>query len=191
MQNRSSRTKTLATAAERPFHTGPSVLDRPLPKEKLKGVRRVPKFVSANNIPFLRFKKPQPRNLSLLISHRIKKRDKRLVHEEKAREMIEISKWEDQWDHIVRNGFEVGSLPAQKDVAEEPKWQDEWKNQLWMWRRLRDEEKVKNAILAAKMHDVVVQEQELADEEAKERLLQEAQPKDATNAISISGVGTS
>ncbi|KAI9653308.1 MAG: hypothetical protein M1821_007632 [Bathelium mastoideum] len=173
VQNRRSR-NTKKGAPERPLHTGRSVLDRPLPKEKLAGKRVVPRLIGANGVPFLRFKKPQPRNLSLLISHRIKQREDRYERQEEARDMLEIAKGEDQWDRILWNKFKVGSAPKRKFIPWGSQWDHPWRRQIWVLRRLRDEEKVKNAILAAKMHDIVVQEQKLADEEEKERALQEA-----------------
>ena len=86
--------------------------------------------------------------------------------------MLEIARWEDQWDQIVVNDLNIGNAVDRQNGPGESNWQHIWRVQIWTFRRLRDEEKVKNAIMAAKMHDVVVKEQKLADMEERERKLQ-------------------
>ncbi|KAL9090688.1 MAG: hypothetical protein Q9165_005176 [Trypethelium subeluteriae] len=154
---------------EKGLGAGPSVLDRPLAREELKGPRRPATLISANSIPFLRFKKPQPRNLSHLFYQRLKQRASRLLRIAESREMLTIATQEDQWDRIIEKEFNLGSMPGPDTKHPRLTWRHEWHQQVWMMKRLREEEKVKNALMAAKMHDAVVEEQKLADEEAMKR----------------------
>ncbi|KAL9062963.1 MAG: hypothetical protein Q9157_008508 [Trypethelium eluteriae] len=151
-----------------PLHTGPSVLDRPLTREEIKGPRRPATLISANSIPFLRFKKPQPRNLSNLLHQRLKQRASRIFRLEEGYEMLLVATQEDQWDQIVEKEFNLGNMPGPDNKYPRLTWRHVWYRQIWMMRRLHEEEKVKNALMAAKMHDVVVKEQKLADDEAME-----------------------
>lgn len=78
--------------------------DRPLPLERLSGkTRRVPVLFSANLIPVLRLKKPQPHSLSMYIRGRIEQRQRRLDRRDALTATLALAKREDQWDRVLRD----------------------------------------------------------------------------------------
>ena len=90
--------------------------------------------------------------------------------------MHAIANWEDQWDQIVAQEIDAENVVSRQTVPQKPLWRQEWGLEIEIIKRYRDEQRLKNAILAAKMHDVVVREQNLAnEEEQQERRLQEPQ----------------
>ncbi|OJD37965.1 dna repair protein [Diplodia corticola] len=77
---------------------------RPLPASALggTGVRRVPRIVSANLFPMLRYRKPQPRSLSRVLTDKVKQRQRRLnVRREAETEWMAWGVGEDVWDRLV------------------------------------------------------------------------------------------
>ncbi|KAK4506445.1 hypothetical protein PRZ48_000177 [Zasmidium cellare] len=131
--------------------------ERPLPKEKLTGERKVPVLVDAGSIPMLRFTKPQPRALSLYIHSRIKQRQRRHDLRHHLEGMLALAKEEDRWDGLTGR-------------SEEGAW--------WSWEVMRalgvvqgalNEERRRNGEMAGRMQGVVDREREVWVREWRER----------------------
>jgi hypothetical protein len=140
------------------------LFSRPHPVSQLSGKRHIPVLFSANNIPILRIKKPQPENLSGFIKNRITQRQRRHDRRHWLMEQIEFAKYEDLWDEIVES--EVG---AGGEVWEEPTWAEEFeiaKGEVDYYIR---QEGRKNAAMAAKMQGIVDRETEMFEREKAER----------------------
>lgn len=65
------------------------------------GRRRVPFLVNARGVPFLRFKKPQPQNLSGVIRSMLEKRWHRIEKRDRLRSDLLFARDEDAWDHLT------------------------------------------------------------------------------------------
>lgn len=149
-----------------------SVLDRPLPLEKLSGRRHVPVLFTANRIPVLRIKKPQPESLSRYIHKRILQRQKWL--DEKARLEIEqkIAVLEDEWDDLLDDltGKEDVQLSLLGETPDyEASWEDTVSDALWDVHGRIVGEKEQNRVMAKKMQEIVDRERELFEKEKLER----------------------
>jgi hypothetical protein len=140
------------------------LFSRPHPLSQLSGKRRVPVLFSANSIPILRIKKPQPESLSGFIRHRIEQRQRRHDRKHWLMEQIQFARYEDLWDEIVER--EVG---VRDDDGRELTWAEEFevaKNQVdWLIRL----EGKKNVAMAAKMQGIVDRETEMFERERAER----------------------
>lgn len=82
--------------------------NRPLPKEKLKGERKVPVLDETFGFPFLRFSKPQSPRLSRQLSDLIRRRRCReeLIARFKG-EAIYLAEEEDAWEKLLEKDFGV------------------------------------------------------------------------------------
>ncbi|EGD99680.1 hypothetical protein TMEN_4563 [Trichophyton mentagrophytes] len=131
-----------------------SVLARPYPT--VSGIRRVPRFACARGIPFLRIKKPQPKNLSVAIQIRQDARWKNILRRQELGVDSLFAKDEDMWDQITSktetDSWDKAIQQNINRVVETIKNGDE-----------RDLE------LARKMWNVVVAERRLAEKEARQR----------------------
>lgn len=140
------------------------LFSRPHPLSQLSGKRRVPVLFSANSIPILRIKKPQPESLSGFIRHRIEQRQRRHDRKHWLMEQIQFARYEDLWDEIVER--EVG---VRDDDGRELTWAEEFevaKTQVdWLIRL----EGKKNVAMAAKMQGIVDRETEMFERERAER----------------------
>lgn len=140
------------------------LFSRPHPLSQLSGKRRIPVLFSANSIPILRIKKPQPESLSGFIRHRIEQRQRRHDRKHWLMEQIQFAQYEDLWDDIVER--EVG---VRDDDGMELTWAEEFeiaKNQVdWLIRL----EGKKNVAMAAKMQGIVDRETEMFERERAER----------------------
>ena len=140
------------------------LFSRPHPLSQLSGKRRVPVLFSANSIPILRIKKPQPESLSGFIRHRIEQRQRRHDRKHWLMEQIQFARYEDLWDEIVER--EVG---VRDDDGRELTWAEEFevaKNQVdWLIRL----EGKNNVAMAAKMQGIVDRETEMFERERAER----------------------
>lgn len=135
-----------------------SILDRP--RLSLSGKRKVPVLVNARGVPFLRIKKPQPRNLSGVIRSRLEKRWNRIVTRDRLHVELLFANDEDAWDRLTRG-------------AEQPTWTKEVKLALDnVYEKIRETDK-KNRELAEGMWNVVLEERELAKKEDKQRHLEQ------------------
>ncbi|OBT88233.1 hypothetical protein VE02_02799 [Pseudogymnoascus sp. 03VT05] len=139
-----------------PGHT-PVIEQRPLPKSQLTGRRQVPKLVSANLIPFMRFKKPQSEFLSRVLSDKIKLRQKRNDHLDRLGGLLDMGSWEQMWDE------ELG-------MAEGKHWSSATFSEKEGVENALEKASEANAVLAEKMLAIVDEEQRLADIEKREWL---------------------
>jgi len=146
--------------------TKPSLFDRPLPLDQLTGRRHVPVLFSAQGIPVLRLKKPQPLKLSSYLNNRIEQRQKRHNLRHRIEDELEIAKWEDVWDRMMADasadaGVETHAGGGKKDPT--------WSLELYKGRKeinwILDGERVKNREMAEKLQGVVDRERELFDAE--------------------------
>ncbi|KAF4214958.1 hypothetical protein CNMCM8980_008813 [Aspergillus fumigatiaffinis] len=128
------------------------ILSRPRPV--VNGRRRVPVLVSARGIPFLRIKKPQPKNLSGVIRTKLDKRWRRIERRDKLGVEILFAKDEDEWDQLTLGRPETET------------WAGEIKKALAEVNTQLKESDLKNKKLAEAMWQVVLAERKLAAEEA-------------------------
>ncbi|KAG0159991.1 hypothetical protein PDIDSM_7518 [Penicillium digitatum] len=76
-----------------------SVLNRPQPLGDKK--RNVPVLVNARGLPFLRYKKPQPRNLSSVIRTKLGRRWKWIELRDRLKIELLFAKDEEEWDRVT------------------------------------------------------------------------------------------
>lgn len=131
----------------------PSILARP---KAVKGIRKVPFLVNARGLPFLRIKKPQPRNVSGVIRNKLERRWKRILRRDRLTIDILFAEDEDTWDKLT-NAQESTTWSRHYKLAI-----DEVNDQI----RESDENA---AELAQKMWNIVLKERLLAEEEQKNR----------------------
>lgn len=127
------------------------ILSRPRPV--VNGRRRIPVLVSARGIPFLRIKKPQPKNLSGVIRTKLDKRCRRIERREILGVDILFAKDEDDWDQLTLGRPETET------------WAGEIKKALAEVSTQLKESDLKNKELAEAMWQVVLAERKLAAEE--------------------------
>lgn len=140
------------TAQRHPDAT--AILSRPRPV--ISGKRRVPVFVNARGVPFLRIKKPQPLNLSGVIRSKLDNRWRRIERRDSLEVALTLARGEDLWDELTLGG------------QEEDSWQYEVHNALKaVNNKIRDTD-LKNKKMAEDMWKVVLAERKLAAEEAAE-----------------------
>ncbi|KAJ6083998.1 Complex 1 LYR protein [Penicillium sp. IBT 16267x] len=143
-----------------------SILSRP--RTKVRGKRQVPVLVNARGVPFLRIKKPQPRNLSGVIRSKLEKRWHRIELRERLQVELLFAKDEDAWDHLTKTKAEDPTLwsasvkSSLDDVCQKIKQTDQ-----------------ENREMSERMWQVVLDERELAAKEEKER--QAAEGKSPTS----------
>lgn len=130
-----------------------SILARPHPV--VSGKRRVPSLVSARGIPFLRIKKPQPKNLSGVIRSKLANRWGWIERRARLEAEVLFAEDEDYWDELT--GFQDDSqwVTAVEEALQTVNG------------RIRDSDK-KNRELADKMWQIVLAERELAAKEQQE-----------------------
>jgi hypothetical protein len=165
----SRRKMSTATASSSPVEkpSTTELLSRPHPLPQLSGKRRIPVLFSANSIPILRIKKPQPESLSGFIQHRITQRQRRHDRRHWLTEQIQFAQYEDLWDEIVER--EVGVGGGGEAAGEEPTWAEEFENAKIEVDYLIRQEARKNVAMAAKMQGIVDRETEIFERERKER----------------------
>ena len=120
----------------------------------------MPVLVNANQVPFLRLKKPQSPFLSRIIRDTIKTRQKRIDKAEKLASELPFAEDEDEWDQILYEHFRLGS----RDPLEEP-WQREVELALKNVNDLRNEAVQRRIDISAEMYAIVEQEKALAEAE--------------------------
>lgn len=160
-----------ATALRHP-NTMP-ILSRPRPV--VSGRRRVPVLVSARgDVPFLRIKKPQPKNLSGVIRSKLDNRWNRIVRRDRLEVELLTAEDEDYWDSVTGH-------------KESESWTTEIRNaHKEVIRKIRESDN-KNRLLAEAMWKIVLAERELAAKEEKQRQLEKEaklaeQPKSSNRA---------
>ncbi|QKX55805.1 uncharacterized protein TRUGW13939_02903 [Talaromyces rugulosus] len=143
------------------------ILSRPRPV--VAGRRKVPVFVNARGVPFLRIKKPQPQILSQIIRQKHAYKDKLI--ERRNRLLLEyyFAKDEEDWDRIL-NGE---SITNATHWSKEPLWlEGSWPESVWAsFQQSNDDNYIyerKNLNLARELWQVVLDERELAEKEKAE-----------------------
>ncbi|KNG88979.1 hypothetical protein ANOM_002188 [Aspergillus nomiae NRRL 13137] len=138
-QQKTNESRRLQDQTARRHPDATSILSRPRPV--VSGKRRVPVLVNARGVPFLRIKKPQPKNLSGVI-----RLDRELL----------FANDEDNWDALT-----TGSEPDT--------WAEGVKDALGtLNQQIHDSDK-KNIELAEAMWNIVLAERKLAAEEEKQK----------------------
>jgi hypothetical protein len=132
----------------------PSILNRP--RLVVKGIRKVPVLVNARGLPFLRIKKPQPKNLSGVIRHKLERRWKRILRRDRLTVELLFAKDEDAWDVLT-------------GVQEPSAWSRHYQLALTEVNDQIRESDEAAAELAQKMWNIVLKERVLAEEEEKQR----------------------
>lgn len=99
----------------------PKLLDiRPLPFEKLSGIRHVPKFVKATATNFLRIQKPQSPYLSRVLRDKIETKQKRKDSLERIEDLEEIAIAENIWEDIIEDQLEKEGLSVDEWNKRQP-----------------------------------------------------------------------
>ena len=143
----------------------PKVVDRPY--ESLSGRRHVPKFVNANGLPMLRFKKPQSAFLSRVLNDKIERRIKLYDDLRSLEEEIHMARQEDEWDRLLSEECWVGNWDDELPGKEEF-WADSVMYAIHDTRRRIEADKRRTSDLARRLYGVVEKEKALAALEKKQ-----------------------
>ncbi|QGA17750.1 hypothetical protein EYB26_005426 [Talaromyces marneffei] len=142
------------------------------PRHSVAGQRHIPILVTARGVPFLRIKKPQPQNLSRIIRHKLRFKDK--LVERRDRLLIDtlFAKDEEDWDRLVEGQPVTAQvIKAHQDLP--------WVGGTWLESPLQCYKKAfydniefekKQQALAEKMWEVVLAERKLAAEEEARKM---------------------
>jgi hypothetical protein len=93
-----------------------SVLDRPQPLGDHK--RHIPVLVNARGLPFLRYKKPQPRNVSSVIRKKLGSRWNWIQRRDRLRVELLFAQDEEDWDRITENITETDAMSSWSEPLE-------------------------------------------------------------------------
>lgn len=149
-------------ATQRRHPDATSILERP--RLVVSNKRRVPVLVNARGVPFLRIKKPQPRNLSGVIRNLLERRWRKIETRTRLSEELIFAQDEDAWDKLTSSASASEpswAAPIQTSITETNQAVKQWDE------RRRD--------MAEKMWNIVLQERELAAQEEEQRRA-EAEP---------------
>ena len=153
-----------------PIESRPSIFSRPRPQ--VSGIRRIPYLVSANGIPILRIKKPQPASLSGYLSARVKSRQKKVDQKTLMQSLLSIAQSEDRWDRILRK--EVGAELVQETLESSGgSWTVEIRKSIRYLHWWLTDEQDKNHAVARRMVEIIDKETELAEKEEQDRARQQ------------------
>ncbi|THC98949.1 hypothetical protein EYZ11_001586 [Aspergillus tanneri] len=129
------------------------ILSRPRPV--VSGKRRIPVLVNARGVPFLRIKKPQPKNLSGVLRTKLEKRWNLVERRERLQMDQPFTKDEDDWDsltgHEEKTKWRTAVQTAIKDANQKIHHTD-----------------MKNKKHAEALWEVVLAERTLAEKEQKQ-----------------------
>jgi hypothetical protein len=136
------------------------------PRPTVVGIRKVPFLVSAGQLPFVRFKKPQPSNVSRVLRDLRKQREVRFEQRYALQDYyIPLAEYEDQWDVLVgeqngeiKSGMELGLGWAHFMRVQRGEISD----------KISDADR-KSKELAATMLDIINSEARLAEKETRVR----------------------
>ena len=130
---------------------------RPYPE--VKGVRRVPVIASANGMPFLRIKKPQPASLAIALHRKLEARTENFETSILLNNYwLPIARQEDEWDKIIGQQHNIRDTNRNR-------WADTIRHAYEVNHAAFAEMKERNRAIAARLQDIVDDEQRLADEE--------------------------
>lgn len=136
------------------------------PREKVEGIRRVPFLVNANGLPFVRWRKDQPKNVSRMIRQQLKQRQNYFNRKAYIEEQyLPLAKLEDQWDCILERFSDDPEFFREVDVSYQRPVIEVLRDMRKWW----SEKQKKTAELVRKMTYIVDRERELARKEAEER----------------------
>lgn len=131
-----------------------SVLNRPQPLGDKK--RNVPVLVNARGLPFLRYKKPQPKNVSCVIRRKLGRRWNWIERRDRLNLQLLFAKDEEDWDRLTK-------------TREAPTWSEHIQKGITDVNRQIANFDMHSKALAENMWKIVLAEKALAEEEAKER----------------------
>ncbi|KAL4933907.1 LYR motif-containing protein [Aspergillus undulatus] len=165
-QIKAQKNQELQKATDKRHPDATSILSRPRPV--VSGRRQVPALVNASGIPFLRIKKPQPKNLSRFIRLKIKRRQELLDRQKRLETELLFGQDEDEWDSLT-TGQEDHNWASAVDTA------------LCDLKDIMANDGRKRMGNAEKMWEIVLAERRLAEEEnlARKKKLEEEQQKSA------------
>ena len=118
----------------------------------MSGKRRIPVLVNARGVPFLRIKKPQPRNLSGVIRRKLERRWHRIETRDRLQSELRFAMDEDAWDVLT-----YATESCTWAYAIESSLND-------VQVKIQDSDRV-NRELAERLWDIVLRERKLAVEE--------------------------
>lgn len=131
----------------------PSIFLRP--RLCVSGKRRIPVLVNARGVPFLRIKKPQPRNLSGVIRNKLERRWHRIEVRDRLQSELRFAMDEDVWDDLT-------------NAAETCTWVEALNTSLNdVEAKIQESDRI-NQERSEKLWNIVLQEQELAAKEMEE-----------------------
>jgi hypothetical protein len=126
-------------------------------------------MVDASGFPFLRWKKPQPHNLSRVLRQSIETRQKRVTRQWNLSEYwIPLAEYEDRWDGLMK----ALTVEEEKDDGEEREaalFVTPMREELREMGRLMYEQTQRTKALVEKMQGIVDRETEIAAEEKRLR----------------------
>ncbi|KAF2748138.1 hypothetical protein M011DRAFT_422345 [Sporormia fimetaria CBS 119925] len=135
------------------------------PYEKVNGPRHVPILSTANRIPFLRLRKPQPASLSRVLRQKLDRRieifERRILL---GNYWLPLTVQEDRWDQILRE--ELG-IPEGTEGTREGKWSDAVRKAYADNTKQYETEVTRDKAIADKMLEIVDKETELALKEGQ------------------------
>lgn len=138
------------------------------PYAKTTGPRHVPILASANGIPFLRIKKPQPPVLSRVLRQALQRRiDNFHTKILLLNYWTPLSNHEDEWDAILEREFDFVEKDTRLYGSFDPLWVDEVNVAEHAARVDHDKEMKKVAETTARMTRLVEIETELAVQEGQ------------------------
>jgi hypothetical protein len=129
-----------------------SILNRPRPLGDKK--RKVPVLVNARGLPFLRYKKPQPRNVSSVIRTKLQRRWGWIERRDKLKLDLLFAQDEEDWDNLTNTKTE-----------ERPTWTEHSKTALKDVNAQISQFDINAKQLAENMWAIVLAEKALAKEE--------------------------
>jgi hypothetical protein len=158
----SARVKNLAHREPPPEHKFLAVFPRPT----VQGIRRVPVLVDANGLPFIRYKKPQPENVSRMLRQKLEQRQKLWNHLHNLESyFLPLAEYEDKWDAIV----ERNTGKKLDGVDREATFWNEMKAAKISTQELMRKEVTKQKDRVQVMTNIILKERELAALERDER----------------------
>ncbi|KAF2866706.1 hypothetical protein BDV95DRAFT_552143 [Massariosphaeria phaeospora] len=129
------------------------------PYANVSGPRHVPILASANSIPFLRIKKPQPSSLSRIIQVKLKGRIRRFHNRTVlANYWLPFATHEDRWDELIEELGVVGQDQGRSDIG----WAYEVRRAVRAYDMTYERETAGDRKVATRMQEIVDQETVLA-----------------------------
>ncbi|KAH8697536.1 putative DNA repair protein [Talaromyces proteolyticus] len=170
-QKRRAQNIEYARQTKLPHPNVEPILSRPRPI--ITGRRRVPVFVCARGIPFLRIKKPQPESLSRVIRQKLAQRDKLTGRRARLYADLLFASDEENWDRYLQDRDPV----LWKKYDKQPTWiKGTWAQDVWRAyeKSVNDNRNYeqRHQDTAEAMWKVVLAERELAEKEEAQRKAQ-------------------